>query len=389
MRVSAKEIGVRLLLVVASLLVGLLALELLARLVLPPQQTVQLAERPVANRNMPEIRIEQNRAHELTVLYGGPRGARLRPNTHALIRNHQLSGRDIVIEVNALGLRYEPIGRKEPGELRVLVLGDSIVFGDFVQADETLPGRLEALTNPPGATKRIRFLNAGVAGLSTIEELYYYQEIGPLVEADVVLLAMYLNDAQQAGAYTARSMPKLLAKSRFLSWGANRLEVVRKGIFRDEFGKHERSWRETFRADRDFARARTPKDKFDREIYNADLDFGLAWAPGTWDVLGSLLVTFDSAVKANGARLAVTLLPLSMQIVNNDDYEDRLPQTRCRAICEGLRIPFYDPIDDLRADYRQNEKRQLYDHCHYRPYGYEILASGTLGWLRREGLVPR
>src|SRR5207253_1872724 len=44
--------------------------------------------------------------------------------------------------LDELGFREAPLGAKEPGELRVLALGDSLVYGQGVGDDETLPSVL-------------------------------------------------------------------------------------------------------------------------------------------------------------------------------------------------------------------------------------------------------
>ena len=74
----------------------------------------------------PEILIRHTRA-----------GKRLHPNAKVTIRNHRLSRRNILIETNSLGFRDRELGPRRPGELRVMVIGDSITWGDYLQADET------------------------------------------------------------------------------------------------------------------------------------------------------------------------------------------------------------------------------------------------------------
>ena len=206
--------------------------------------------------------------------------SRLRPNSRGEIHNHSLTGRDVVIEVNSLGLRYAELGPKEPDEFRVLVLGDSITFCDFILESESWTRRMEALT--AGRKKKIRFINAGLPGAGTAEELTLFKEIGSHVNADLVLVAMYLNDAQSGGLFFAKKLPDPWAKSRFFTWVSDRFQLLDTAFFKNAMpGAIDPKWRETFRAGRKLKSGDmfTTPDGFDFEIYNAYMDFGLGWNP--------------------------------------------------------------------------------------------------------------
>lgn len=56
-------------------------------------------------------------------------GLRLKRSGRALVRNHVVSGEDVVITTNSLDFRYDEVGPKTANERRVLVLGDSVTFG--------------------------------------------------------------------------------------------------------------------------------------------------------------------------------------------------------------------------------------------------------------------
>ena len=59
------------------------------------------------------------------------------PSAHVVIRNHYLSKKDVVMDVNSLGFRDAELPAvKAPGELRILALGDSITWADYLQAEE-------------------------------------------------------------------------------------------------------------------------------------------------------------------------------------------------------------------------------------------------------------
>jgi len=59
-------------------------------------------------------------------------GTRLKKNARGLVRHHALSQTDIEIRTNSLGFRHRDMGLKQPGELRILVLGDSITLAGIL-----------------------------------------------------------------------------------------------------------------------------------------------------------------------------------------------------------------------------------------------------------------
>ena len=375
------------LLAAGSLLAGLALCEVGARALLPAAQVVKIEtiERPDWSKFEPKETTEE-KSIDSVVLFGGPHGVRLRPNTVGSIRHHSLSGLDVVIRVNSIGLRYGELGPKGD-EFRVLVLGDSITFGDFLPEDRTWSRRMEELTR--GRAREIRFINAGLPGAGTLEEFWLFQEIKGVVKPDLVLVGMYLNDAQNASEFYAKALPPPWGESRFLAWVAARLQLIEKGWFRNSLpGTIDPAWREEFRAGRDLKSGDMfhTRDGFDFEIYNAYMDFGLGWNPKAWLEIERILESLRSAVRGEGAALAVGLFPVHIQILGT--VGDVRPQESARAMCARLSIPFFDPLSALRDDAAAHHEKLLFDHCHYTAYGYDLLAKRTVAWLDAEKLIP-
>jgi hypothetical protein len=379
--------GANLLLLLGSTLFALLLCEIGARLLLPPQQNVRVVRsQPASGESYAPLDTREERTIN-AVIVGGARGARLRPHTRAQILKHYLKGTHLHNAVNALGLRYAELGPKTADEYRVLVLGDSITLGDFVPEDETFPRQLETLT--AGRSRKIRFINAGLPGVGTMEELYRYEEVRDAVQPDLVLVAMYLNDAQTAGAFYVRSIPAPFSKSRFLTWAANRVQIVGKTLFREGGATIDPKWREAFRAGREMRSADmfNSKDGFDFEVYNAYMDFGLAWNPRSWEILDGVVASLQQETREKGTRLAIALFPVHIQVMGS--YEDHRPQDRCRDMCARRGIPYLDLLPAFRAASRASGERLFYDHCHPTPYGYTAVARAILAGLDRETLIPK
>lgn len=100
---------------------------------------------------------------------------------------------DAPVRINSIGLRGPEVPPREPGELRVLLLGDSVVVGFEVPYDETfgalLQQRLAARLPRP-----VRVVNAGVRGYGTDQAYLYLRERGVKLEPDVVVFVHSNND---------------------------------------------------------------------------------------------------------------------------------------------------------------------------------------------------
>jgi hypothetical protein len=373
-----------------STVVALALCEAGARILLPAPQKVTVEEKRDAYEapgKYDRLDTKEEKSIDSVVLFGGPHGVRLRPNTRAEIHGHILSGRDIVIEVDSLGLRYPELGPKAPDEFRVLVLGDSITFGDFVLEEETWSRRMEGLT--AGRRKRVRFINAGLPGAGTAEELALYREIAREVRPDLVLVGMYLNDAQTGSLFFSKKLPEPWSKSRFLTFLSDRFQILDWRFFRNALpGTLDPNWREEFRAGRHLQSGDMmgTRDGFDFEIYNAYMDFGLGWYPKAWKVIEAITTSLHDLVEADGARLAVVLFPVHIQVLGKIERTE--PQEACRAMCARLGIPFDDPVPMLRKEWQAHHERLYYDHCHYTPKGYELLARQTVDFLDAQKLIP-
>ena len=387
---SRRPLAANLALLLGSTLVALALCEVGARLLLPPPQTVEVEQKKEAYeapKGFERLETQADKSIDSVVLFGGPHGVRLRPNTRGEIHHHVLSGRDVVIDVNSLGLRYPELAAKSSDEFRVLVLGDSITFGDFVLEEETWTRRMEALTK--GRKKTVRFINAGLPGAGTAEELALFREIGPSVKADLVLVGMYLNDAQSGSLFFTKKLPGLWARSRFLSFLSDRFQLLDTRFFRNALpGAIDPGWKEAFRAGRPLKSGDMfgTRDGFDFEIYNAYMDFGLGWNPKAWKVVEPITAALRDEVSRESARLAVLLFPVHIQVMGTVERFE--PQESGREMCARLHVPFDDPVPELRRTWQSRHERLFYDHCHYTPAGYAVLARQTVDFLDAEKLIP-
>ena len=102
--------------------------------------------------------------------------------------------KNVPYRTNSDGFRDREPGEKRPGVPRVVVLGDSYVFGWAVLEAETFPTRAEALLRREG--RAVEILNAGVPGYNTEQESYLLEEILPRRRPDAVVVGYTMNDAE-------------------------------------------------------------------------------------------------------------------------------------------------------------------------------------------------
>jgi lysophospholipase L1-like esterase len=111
----------------------------------------------------------------------------LRPDTHMTWRGTQVS-------VNHQGTRGADIAPKQPGELRILSLGESTTFGVNVSDDETYSARLEQFLHATRPNGRVTVINAGVSAYSSFQSVTYLEQRGFAFQPDVVLFYHEVND---------------------------------------------------------------------------------------------------------------------------------------------------------------------------------------------------
>jgi lysophospholipase L1-like esterase len=107
-------------------------------------------------------------------------------------------GTDIV--VNRFGMRGPET--RAGSAFRVVVLGDSIAFGLFLDAEQTFP---RLLAKELSLQRRdVEVLNLAVPGYDTLQEVAFFEQLQPEARADVVVLQFCLNDVEVASPSLAR-----------------------------------------------------------------------------------------------------------------------------------------------------------------------------------------
>lgn len=110
------------------------------------------------------------------------------------VYQYQASDVTWLARFNELGLRGPAYGGPRAGERRVLCLGDSFTFGYGLDEEKIFPTKLERQLNAQGGGNW-RVINAGVGGWGALQETKYARAHFDLFRPDVVVLTVCDNDA--------------------------------------------------------------------------------------------------------------------------------------------------------------------------------------------------
>lgn len=118
------------------------------------------------------------------------------------------------LRTNELGFRDGPIGPKAAGEFRILCLGESTTYGDYVAFEQTYAQVAQRRLNARGDGVRYHVINAGAPSYSSFQSLVLLKKIGMSLEPDVVAIYHEGNDYLPVG-WDQRDVSQLTDPQRY------------------------------------------------------------------------------------------------------------------------------------------------------------------------------
>jgi len=304
-----------------------------------------------------------------------PRGRRLVPGAHVVIRNHFLSRRDVALDINSLGFRAAELPEeKAAGELRVLVLGDSITLGDYLASDEVYVERIEQQLRRALPRRRIAVINAGIGDSGLREEVDILEDHGLATRPDVVVIGFYLNDSRPPWGF-----PGELGTPGWLRRHSVRVETIyrqarlKRWLEEREFASRFRWLTEINRLDW----AHDPKE-LERLATLAGYDWGAAWDPASWPVIRHELERVHALAAQHGFRVAIVCFPVYFQVYAS--FVDDRPQQRIGREAAELGFRFLDLLPVLRA--QADDPKLFFDWCHPRERANAIIGAEIARFLQ-------
>jgi len=302
------------------------------------------------------------------------------------------------VSVNSLGFRGREIELEKPqGARRIVVLGDSITFGNDLSLEETYPQRVEDLLAQAGHAAQV--CNLGVTGYDTLQQAIALERVGLRLCPDVVVVGFCFNDVgtvslEQTQFERARDYGSPLFRSRVAQWLAQRYEDWR--LIR---GYHDRN-----RPDRFLEENRPFVDDLggDRELLDrmGALADGLArverdppgWSPLPWYAsaahVGKLRHAFTrlaDLAREGGFPLVVVILPC----LRENPFQAAHDQAYALVAGEARRLGM-DVLSlarEVRAAGGATLRIRPNDWIHYNAAGHRLIAERLAHHLVTQGYL--
>jgi hypothetical protein len=307
-----RRAGLRLLLSIASILLGLTVAEIGVR---------------VAGIAPPEVRS-----------YDPVRGWQLRPGTIGLQRSEGHSR----VTINHGGFRGPEVPTAKPrGVLRIAVLGDSFTEAMHVPYEETFCAVIErALASCPLGGRPAQVLDFGVSGYGTGQELLTLREQAFRYAPEVVILAFFAgNDVSDNSAaldseswlngekcrpHYAIGNGTLVEDDQFREraaarWWCRSVFALNRIAIMDYVGEPAVLLQRIASGSKPAAQIAGHEPGLDDEIYGPPPDS--RWRDA-WTVTEDLVTAMSRDVKAHGARLVVVTLSTPMQVYPDAAYRE-------------------------------------------------------------------
>jgi lysophospholipase L1-like esterase len=310
-----------------------------------------------------------------------PTGRRLRPNTVAMIEHERTCSCKVEVRTNSLGYRGPEIGPKGD-KPRVLVLGDSITLGAYLDENQTWVRQLEQLTQ---SSEPIETINAGVAASGVADQLAILLETGLSTRPDVVLIGIYLNDVQVTPGVSLLRLPPLLEHSRLLYYlGQHWMGLLSPEVEKDYGGIRTEtmlSWAERTLQEHPIEGELDPERKdLARKIQTFFADWGSGFSEGAWQHMRPFYAEFARLARVHNFRLGFVMFPVADQVYWKRVYDG--PQQMMAQIAAELGVPFLDLLPSLRAQYQSGNTQLFYDWCHLKPAANSLVAEQIVPFLQ-------
>jgi hypothetical protein len=246
----------------------------------------------------------------------------------------------IPLHANSDGFRTPREFDERDSRSRLLVVGDSFVFGQGVREEDRLTERLE------GADRRWRVDNMGMTGWGLDLMIRAIERHAPKARPDVVLLAVYTDDFRRVLPYYAG-----------VGFGYDKFELEGGELTTVPF-PYPRPWE----------RLRLVQWAYQE---------GWQRARNRYDLNEALLDRYLRNAQDLGYEPAVTFLP---GLGDND--EDRERRGFLASWAARHRVPFVDLTEPIHA--AGVDRVYIEDNWHWNPLGHEIAAAHLRDFLDRE-----
>lgn len=280
-------------------------------------------------------------------------------------------------DVDLRGLRVPRV--KPEGEVRVLFIGDSGTEGVLVRLDQTYPLAFQRLLDDERPGHPVRAVNAGVFGMTTIDELHFLRSRLLPLDPDVVVVGVFMSNdinfnlghterletMEPRGSF-ARSLVDASALARFLYVRALDLNARHHFLVAGELGEAGVVTRDVGLVDeRGFHMLSYPAGEVATYFREPS-----ALVEHAFEVLHTVLGQLAELGREHGFEVRVLILPTPstiagrLTLLHYPDIHAELrrmgveapeaeldldgPTRRVLSICEALELVCVDPTERMR-----------------------------------------
>jgi lysophospholipase L1-like esterase len=291
----------------------------------------------------------------------------------------------VTVRVNGLGLRgRETTAARAAGHRRILVLGDSVVYGEGLDEADTFPVLLERELARRGG-RPVEVLNGGAPGYNTEAELAYLRDLGLGLGPEELILGVSLNDFSPAPGLTPSGFLTVDPGARTaLPWLSNHSEfyMLLRWLVTYARGGH---WYQKAAARHGPGPARPVPDLkalmpvLDPAIAVMHKRFYVAPAGEGWERIRRALAGLGDLVRARDLPLTLVIFPERDQVEGPDPRLE--PQQRWLELCAEFGLRCLDLLPAFAAAVPAGSLFQ--DTQHPNAAGLAVAARAVADFLTR------
>jgi hypothetical protein len=290
----------------------------------------------------------------------------------------------VSIRTNALGLRDRDYPMQKGANVvrRIMILGDSMTWGEGVEGEMTYPNILETALGD-----RVEIINAAVRGYGTDQELKLFEQLVPLYRPDIAVLAVFpLNDYDD-NLYghlfevkdgrlkrltpTAATSPKYryyMRQSAVQNSPGYAFLIEHSHLA--NFVRRRWAWRE-FHAN-----------------FHAESEIDRTHEVEAWELMWHLLDAWVAAAEEQHVKPMVLLIPSRKQIYEGSEEPTDSRTARLVAYAQDRGLILLDPRAALRTAARQSVVLYYPLDQHLTKEGHQVVADYLRASLSRLEMVP-
>lgn len=294
-------------------------------------------------------------------------GYRVAPNYRGAYVTRTFS---VPLETNSLGLRDHEYGPRASDSIRLLLLGDSFVFGNRVRNEETVSKTLEHSLRARFAPTRVDVINGGLPGYSTYQESMFLERYIDQLTPDLVLLVTCVpNDVADNVGFTARNISEGGAGAWRAGTGGLRAKVTLLLKRSELYLVVRRAYNEVLHGEET---AEAPLLRLSPEEITQGLTMTIDAVTRMAGMARDRGVGFGVLVV--GVQPTVYPLPLQQEI-----------NARFAALASERGVP----IVDLLPPFTARAGDGLYFTVHWTPRGHSVVAAAAEEFILGRGLLPK